>query len=74
MSERLPAFRRFDISGSYYHRFSAAMQAVFYASLSNVLDRENVYGYRYSRDYRERAPVRSIFNRSLYFGASLIRS
>lgn len=28
--------------------------------------------YSYTSDYRERIPVRSIFNRLLYFGAAII--
>jgi hypothetical protein len=44
---------------------------VSYVSLVNVLDRRNVQGWRYSADYAARQPVRSIFNRSVYFGATL---
>lgn len=72
MSERLPDFRRIDLSFSQYTAFRPGWSGVFYVSLSNALDRENVYAYRYSRDYSERIPVRSIFNRAVYVGASLI--
>jgi hypothetical protein len=44
---------------------------VSYVSLVNVLDRRNVQQWRYSADYATRRPVRSIFNRSVYFGATL---
>jgi hypothetical protein len=73
MSERLPDFRRLDLSISQFRPLSAGWNGVFYLSLGNVLDRDNVYAYRYSRDYSERIPIRSIFNRAVYFGATLLR-
>jgi hypothetical protein len=36
-----------------------------------VFNRTNLYEYTYAADYSRRIPVRSLFNRSLYFGASL---
>jgi vitamin B12 transporter len=71
MSERLPAYHRLDFSIGHLRRFSESLQVVFFYSLSNALDRENVHAYRYSADYSERIPVRSLFNRAHYFGASL---
>ena len=37
----------------------------------NVLDRDNLYQYTYTADYTQRIPVRSLFKRSFYLGASL---
>jgi hypothetical protein len=74
MSERLPALRRLDLSFSRYRPLGRGWSGVLYVSLSNVLNRENVYDYRYSTDYRQRFPIRSIFNRAVYVGASLLRS
>jgi hypothetical protein len=73
MSERLPAFRRVDLSISHFGALNKYFNRVLYLSLSNIFDRENVYAYRYSRDYTTRIPVRSIFNRAIYVGASLLR-
>lgn len=70
MSERLPSFHRLDLSGSILRRFGRVQSVVFY-TLSNALDRENVHTHRYSRDYSQRVPVRSLFNRSHYFGFAL---
>jgi hypothetical protein len=70
MSERLPSFHRLDLSGSILRRFGPVQSVVFY-TLSNALDRENVHTYRYSPDYSRRVPVRSLFNRSHYFGFAL---
>jgi hypothetical protein len=72
-SERYPDFRRLDLSVSRVRRLGARTTGVFYASLNNVLDRRNVQAWRYSDDFAERAPVRSIFNRAVYVGASLER-
>lgn len=71
MSGRLPPFRRLDLAGSYLHSFWPGTLSVFFVGVTNLLDRENVYGYRYSADYRERLPIRSQFKRSIYFGTSL---
>lgn len=69
---RFPDLQRLDLSASWYRPLRPGLQSVLYLSLSNVLDRDNTQGWKYSEDYRTRTPVRSIFNRSVYFGASLI--
>ncbi len=69
--ERFPAFRRLDLSASRTRPFGDAGLLVTYVSLNNALDRRNVQGWRYSPDYARRTPVRSLFNRSVYFGATL---
>ncbi|MBK8250180.1 MAG: TonB-dependent receptor [Gemmatimonadetes bacterium] len=71
-AERFGGIRRLDLSASRYRPLGAHAQSVLYVSVSNVLNAANVQGWRYSRDYRTRTPLPSIFNRSLYFGASLI--
>jgi vitamin B12 transporter len=71
MSERLPDFHRLDLSATALHRFSPSMLGVFYLTLTNVLDRENVFAYRYTADYSERIPVRSQSKRTVFFGASV---
>lgn len=72
MSERFPGLRRFDVSLSRFRPLSPSLLSVVYASLSNVFNHENVQSWSYSRDYTQRVAVPSIFNRSVYFGASLI--
>ncbi len=73
MGERLPDFRRLDLSVSWFGRITPAWQAVFYVTLTNALDRTNVQAYRYSPDYTRRTPVQSVFNRSIYFGTTITR-
>ncbi|MEW5915099.1 MAG: TonB-dependent receptor [Gemmatimonadota bacterium] len=72
MSDRYPSLRRFDISASRFRMVTPSLANVLYVSVSNVFNRDNVQAWRYSRDYSRRMPVPSIFNRSVYFGASLI--
>jgi hypothetical protein len=73
MAERLPAMRRLDLAASYLRAAGPSLRLVLYGGLTNALDRVNVFTYRYSRDYAERIPVRSVFNRSVFVGASLTR-
>ena len=70
--ERFPAFRRLDLSASHSRPVGGGRIAVVYLSLNNALDRRNVQAWTYSADYAERRPVRSLFNRSVYFGGTLI--
>ena len=73
MSERLPRFGRVDVSASHLWLPRPTLRLVSFAGITNVSNRENVYAYRYAADYTTREPVRSIFNRALYVGASLSR-
>jgi hypothetical protein len=70
-SERMPSLQKLDVSVSRYARLSQRTILVYFFSLDNVLDRENLYQYTYNADYSKRIPVRSLFKRSAYLGASL---
>ena len=70
-SDRLPAAIKWDVAFSRVMRISSRSTLVCFFSVDNVLDRTNLYQYAYNPDYSERIPVRSLFNRSLYFGGSL---
>jgi hypothetical protein len=72
MSERFPSLKRLDFSLSRFRPITPSLASVMYASVSNVFDRANVQSWKYSRDYTKREGNKSIFNRSVYFGASLI--
>jgi hypothetical protein len=62
---------RVDIALSRVTRLTPNNQLVYFVSLDNVFDRENIYQYTYNANYTRRIPVRSLFNRSVYFGGSL---
>ena len=70
-SERLPVFRRVDVSVSRLIPLPHERLLIAFVAANNILDRRNTYAYRYSDDYSERATVRSQFRRSIYFGATL---
>jgi len=70
-SERMPSLQKLDVSVSRYTRLSQRTTLVYFFSLDNIFDRENLYQYTYNADYSKRIPVRSLFKRSVYFGASL---
>jgi hypothetical protein len=70
MSERLPSFQRVDVSLSRMIPLPSPRLLVLFAAVNNILDRKNIYDYRYNEDYSERTPVRSQFERSVYFGAT----
>ncbi|HYC49982.1 MAG TPA: TonB-dependent receptor [Gemmatimonadaceae bacterium] len=72
MSDRLPSFRRTDLSFTHLRQI-ASSNVVIYAAVSNLMDRENIHAYRWSTDYSERIPIRSLFKRSYYVGASFTR-
>lgn len=70
-SARLPALQRLDLSFSRVFFMSGEKLLVIYAAVSNVLDRDNVYGYIYSPDYSESTELTSTHGRNVYFGFSM---
>jgi hypothetical protein len=70
-SERVPDFYRVDLSFSRLVPLPHSRMIVLFAAVNNILDRKNINAYQYSPDYSERTPVRSQFNRSVYFGATV---
>lgn len=70
MSERLAPYARIDLTGQFLHSFTGDDVTVFFASVTNVRDRKNVAGVRYSPDYSESEPLLAAFRRTFYFGVS----
>ena len=70
MSQRLPAYKRVDLSASVLQSFWRDNITVFFVSMMNSLDRSNVRQFRYTRDYSERIPLKTPFPRSIYFGVT----
>ncbi len=69
-SSRLPAMQRLDLSYSKLYPIGLDGLLVIYVSVSNLLDRSNIYGYLYSSDYSERTELKSTHGRNIYFGFS----
>lgn len=67
---RVPDYEKLDLSLSYLHQFFEGNLTVFYLAVSNLLNRVNIFDYRYSPDYSKREPVKSSFGRLVYFGVS----
>ncbi len=67
-SERLPSFHRLDANLSFYYPYGKDNFVVFYLSVANVLNRDNVLGYDYSADYSNRTPRTTNYLRFIYFG------
>ncbi len=66
-SERLPAYQRMDLNGSWSFLFLKRM-IVLYFGITNLLDNENISRYDYGDDYAGRRDQPSIFGRSLFAG------
>jgi vitamin B12 transporter len=71
-SGRLPRYARLDVSLNRLVPLGAGA-VVLFASLDNVLGRQNAFDYRYSADYSARQPVVSTAARSLYAGFTYTR-
>ncbi len=69
-SARLPSMQRLDLSYSRLFPIGVDGLLVIYLSISNLLDRSNIYGYIYSPDYLERTELKSTHGRNIYFGFS----
>ncbi|MCP4632138.1 MAG: TonB-dependent receptor [candidate division Zixibacteria bacterium] len=70
-SSRLPPVQRLDMSFSYIIPLDTSKYLLFYCAVSNVLNKTNIYDYRYSLDYSTRTEIKSIFTRNIYFGSVL---
>ena len=71
MGDRVPPLVRLDANLSKIVSLGPKAFVVLYASVNNLLGRENIYQYTYTHDYSQRIAVPSLFNRSFYFGATL---
>ncbi|MFM8911421.1 MAG: TonB-dependent receptor, partial [Flammeovirgaceae bacterium] len=73
LSQRAPDYENLSLSVSYITNIKKAF-AVFYAGVDNVLDRKNIFGYRYSSDGTERYPVEPALYRSVFVGMNFSMS
>jgi vitamin B12 transporter len=73
-SERLPSYKKWDVALTKLHGLLGGNFAVFFISVSNVMNTANIRDYFFSPDYSERTEVRSYFTRSIYFGVAITLS
>jgi hypothetical protein len=64
-----PSYQSVNFAGSYIKAIKNHF-LVFYVSVDNVLGRENVFGYRYSNDGKQRFEVKPVAYRTFFAGVS----
>lgn len=68
-SERYPDYKRVDLRITHFNQISSNISMVAYMEGLNIFNFENIFGYTYSQDYKERKEIRSYFGRRmLVFG------
>jgi vitamin B12 transporter len=72
-SERLPRYQRLDLSSSALFPIRGGGVLILFASVDNVLGRQNFFEYAWSADYSVRHPVITASPRSFYFGMSVTK-
>lgn len=70
LDSRVPDYHTADVSVNYLKSFFTGNMTVFYLSLSNLFNRDNIFDYLYSPDFTQREPVVSTMRRTVYFGFS----
>jgi hypothetical protein len=70
MSSRTNSIKNISLSISYIATFGKWF-TVFYASVENVFNWKNIYGYRYSENGQNRYEIRPAIDRSIFVGASI---
>jgi hypothetical protein len=72
LGARLPRYQRWDLSASWYRALGGQRGLVLWASLANLLGRDNVMRYRWTPGQATSTPVLAPFNRSLFVGSTLL--
>ncbi len=68
-SERFPDYRRIDLRIMHFNQIFENISLVAYMEGLNILNNQNIFGYTYSPDYKERKEIKSYFGRRmLVFG------
>jgi len=67
LGDRTPAYSKLGFTASYVRKFGNAF-TVFVVGVDNVLGTDNIYGYRYSSDGRNREAVTATAARMFFIG------
>jgi hypothetical protein len=70
LSDRAPHYENLSVSFSYLTHIKKAF-TVIYAGIDNVMNRKNIFGYRYSTDGTQRYPVEPALYRSIFVGMNI---
>jgi len=70
LGDRTPDYHNVSLQVSHLRSFGKWF-AVFYLSMDNVLNRKNIFGYRYSADGQSRYPVEPALYRTVFAGVNI---
>ncbi len=70
LGERTPDYQNVALQVSHLRSFGKWF-AVFYVSVDNVLNRKNIFGYRYSADGQSRYPIEPALYRTIFAGVNI---
>lgn len=70
MGDKTPDYQNVALQVSHLRSFGKWF-AVFYVSVDNVLNRKNIFGYRYSSDGQSRYPVEPALYRTIFAGVNI---
>lgn len=70
LGDRTPDYQNLSLQVSHLRSFGKWF-AVFYVSVDNVLNRRNIFGYRYSADGQSRYPVEPALYRTVFAGVNI---
>lgn len=68
LGDKTKDYQNLALTASYLKTFKKKVFAVFYVSLDNILNTQNVLGYRYSGDGKQRYEVRPPLYRAVFVG------
>jgi hypothetical protein len=70
LGDRTPDYQNVALQVSHLRSFGKWF-AVFYVSVDNVLNKKNIFGYRYSADGQSRYPVEPALYRTIFAGVNI---
>lgn len=70
LGDHTPSYQNLALQVSHLRSFGKWF-AVFYVSVDNVLNRKNIFGYRYSADAQSRYPVEPALYRTIFAGVNI---
>lgn len=70
LADKGPSYQNLSLQVAHLRSFGKWF-AVFYVSVDNVLNRKNVFGYRYSPDGQSRYPIEPAMYRTIFAGVNI---
>lgn len=70
LGDRTPNYQNLSLQVSHLRSFGKWF-AVFYVSVDNVLNKKNIFGYRYSSDGQSRYPIEPALYRTIFAGVNI---